>query len=324
MKSAGINGFGRFGLHLLKYWIERINKCKFSIDYINDKNFNILKILNIINTDKYCKINRVKFVIKGKKLVIKFSDGTSHSIIITNQESDKISWIGKVDFFLECSGKNTKRANCKKFLNGKTKKVIISATSWDCDKTIVYGFNEREISTTDKIISYGSCTVNAYVPLANFINNRYRIYMSDVNVIHNIQSYKLKNFNTLVRKFCTLETSGPNMLKFLNKGNFNVNYTIVPYDGVSIIDFKFSLKKKTNLSTVIKSLKHDIKKGSLKNLYSIKKKDAGPEPHKFSTNSAVMIEDSIKLRGKSLYISCYFDNENSVNRFYDTVNYICN
>ena len=184
MKSAGINGFGRFGLHLLKYWIERINKCKFSIDYINDKNFNILKILNIINTDKYCKINRV----------------------ITNQESDKISWIGKVDFFLECSGKNTKRANCKKFLNGKTKKVIISATSWDCDKTIVYGFNEREISTTDKIISYGSCTVNAYVPLANFINNRYRIYMSDVNVIHNIQSYKLKNFNTLVRKFCTLET----------------------------------------------------------------------------------------------------------------------
>ena len=148
--------------------------------------------------------------------------------------------------------------------------------------------------------------------------------MSDVNVVHNIQNYKLKNFNTLVRKFCTLEKSGPNLLKFLNKDNFNVNYTVIPYDGVSIIDFKFLLKKTKNLSTIIKSLKNEIKNGSLKNLYSIKKNDLGPEVHKFSTSSAVIIEDLIKLRGNFLYITCYFDNENSVNRYYDTLNYICN
>ena len=148
--------------------------------------------------------------------------------------------------------------------------------------------------------------------------------MSDVNVVHNIQHYKLKNFNTLVRKFCTLEKSGPNLLKFLNKDNFNVNYTVIPYDGVSIIDFKFLLKKKTNLPKIIKSLKNEIKNGSLKNLYSIQKNDLGPEVHKFSTSSAVIIEELIKLRGNFLYLTCYFDNENSVNRYYDTLNYICN
>ena len=37
MKSVvGINGFGRFGLHLLKYWLDRSSKSSFKIDYIND------------------------------------------------------------------------------------------------------------------------------------------------------------------------------------------------------------------------------------------------------------------------------------------------
>jgi glyceraldehyde 3-phosphate dehydrogenase len=324
MKSAGINGFGRFGLHLLKYWIERFYKSGFIIKYINDENLNIARIFEIIKTDKYCKINQVKFFIEKKGILLKFPDGIDHLIEITNQKNGKISWIGKVDIFLECSGKNTKKTDCKKYLTGKTKRVLISATSWDCDKTVVFGFNEKKILNQDKIISYGSCTVNAYVPLSNFINKKYNIYMSDVNVVHNIQNYKLKNFNTLVRKFCTLEKSGPNLLKFLNKDNFNVNYTVIPYDGVSIIDFKFLLKKTTNLSTIIKSLKNEIKNGSLKNLYSIEKNDLGPEVHKFSTSSAVIIEELIKLRGNFLYITCYFDNENSVNRYYDTLNYICN
>jgi hypothetical protein len=32
----GINGFGRFGLHLLKYWLDRSIESAFRIDYIND------------------------------------------------------------------------------------------------------------------------------------------------------------------------------------------------------------------------------------------------------------------------------------------------
>ena len=109
-----------------------------------------------------------------------------------------------------------------------TIKILFSATSWDCDQTIVYGFNENKILKRSRSISYGSCTVNAYVPLANFINKKFLVQDSDVNVIHNIQSYKLEKFNTLNRKFCTLEKSGPNLLSFLNKENFKVNYTVVP------------------------------------------------------------------------------------------------
>ena len=65
--------------------------------------------------------------------------------------------------------------------------VLISATSWDADKTLVFGYNHQEYSPELKIISYGSCTVNAYMPFANWIHDNYQIIDSDVNVIHNIQ-----------------------------------------------------------------------------------------------------------------------------------------
>ena len=35
-KNTGINGFGRVGLHLLKYWLDRNNDTNFDINFIND------------------------------------------------------------------------------------------------------------------------------------------------------------------------------------------------------------------------------------------------------------------------------------------------
>ena len=72
MKSVGINGFGRFGLHLLKYWIERFYNSGFIIKYINDENLNIVRIFEILNSDQYCKINQVKLFIEKKGVLLKF------------------------------------------------------------------------------------------------------------------------------------------------------------------------------------------------------------------------------------------------------------
>ena len=55
---------------------------------------------------------------------------------------------------------------------------------------------------------------------------------SDVNVIHNIQHFRLEDNQTLIRKFCTLEKSGANLLDYINANNFTVNYTVITYSGV--------------------------------------------------------------------------------------------
>ena len=319
---AGINGFGRFGLHLLKYWINNSNKSSFNIGYINDEKFTIDKVIDIIKSDKKVsfkdfniKKNKNKIIIQNKKTIY-------IEVEYSNNKGSNISWIGKPDLFFECSGKNTSKIKCKKFIKKNTKLVLISATSWDADKTLIYGFNHKNFNKNNRIISYGSCTVNAFVCIANFINNNFSIIDNDVNIIHNIPEYKLKNNFTLNRKFCTLEKSGPNLLKYLNKTNFNVNYTLVPYSGPSIIDFRFKIKKNITKSSFLKKIKKAIDQGVLKNLYNIVDNDNGPEEHNLSSYSAVIVKESIKVINNHIYFSCYFDNENSVNRYYDLAEFM--
>ena len=321
--KAGMNGFGRFGLHLLKYWIERNEKTAFKIAYINDDFLTINDAVKIIVNDKSVSFNKYKIKVVGDFLVILEPNGNKHEIYYTNINQKSIPWIGKPDIFFECSGKYTIAKENKTLLKDKTQTVLISATSWDAEKTIVYGFNHEEYHSNIKIASYGSCTVNAYFPFHKWIDQRYGIINSDVNVIHNIPEYQLDSNNTLNRKFCTLEKQAKMLIESCNDDNFLVNYTVVPYSGVSLIDFRFQLKNIETRDKFIKSLEEEISQGSLKNLYGINEKDLGPEVHNCTVFSTVFIKEGIKVIGENVYLQGYFDNENSVNRFYDLAQYIC-
>ena len=280
-------------------------------------------ILKIILNDYAVNFNTYKFRLSGSILQILSPDGDSFEINITNNQDSDIPWIGENDLFLECSGLNTIRKNCEKFLSGKTKLVVISATSWDSDSTLVYGYNHSNFDLKEnKIISYGSCTVNAYVPLANFINEKYGLFNSDVNVVHNIQRYRKDDNYTLNRKFCTLEKSAVELLPFINKTNFKVNYTVIPYEYASTIDFRFHLKKDVTQKTFIDDLEDSIHNGYLNKLYDIEDYDNGPEIFNCTPYSSVFIKDGINKVGDNFYLQAYFDNENSVNRYYDLLLFI--
>ncbi len=320
--TTGINGFGRFGLHLLKYWLDRNDQASFKISYINDDYLDIKKAYEIITNDKYVKFNKYKIQIVGDLLVILQPNGIRHEIQYTNSEQKSISWIGNPDIFLECTGKYTESKHANNYLKKNTKLVLISATSWDPDATLVYGFNHEEYNTNLKTISYGSCTVNSFIPFANWVSEKYGIEDSDVNVIHNIQEYRIRENNTLNRKFCTLEKSAKLMMDEINDDNFIVNYTVIPYTGVSSIDFRFKLNNEITYEEILIDLEEAINDGPLKGLYGIDEKDIGPEVHNCTTFSTVFIKEGIKFLNGNLYLQGYFDNENSVNRFFDLTNFI--
>ena len=316
---TGVNGFGRFGLHFIKYWLDRSEEADFLIAYINDDYLSIEQAFEILQSDRAVCFDKFRLALVGNHFVFTTNEGKEHKIAYTHSSRSDIPWIGSPEIVLECSGKSTQSKDCQDYLTGHTKLVVISATSWDADKTLVYGFNEREFSKELKVVSYGSCTVNAYVPFANFIDNTFGVMDSDVNVIHNVQRYRLADSYTLTRKFCTLEKSALNLLPFLNQGNFNVNYTLVPYDGVSMIDFRFRLKNTPYESELISKIEQACRDGVLKGLYSIDNSDIGPEIYNCTTFSTVFIKEKIKMIGDSLYLFGYFDNENSVNRYFDLI-----
>ena len=169
MKTVcGLNGFGRFGIHLLKFWLENITKSEFEIKFINDDILDQQSILKIIQDDKKTNFSNYEVSLKNKILLIKNKKNKdTHEIMCTNSNSEEIEWIGKPKIFFEASGKNTLKSNCLKFLKNSTSHVIISATSPDADQTLIYSYNHGQFEANKKVISYGSCTVNAYVPLAS-------------------------------------------------------------------------------------------------------------------------------------------------------------
>lgn len=322
MVVTGINGFGRFTLHLLKWWLDRRQNANFSIGYINDDVLSLEQAYQIVTSDPYIRFDAYQIRRSADALLFTAANGTTQAIAYTNAPLAAIPWRGEPDVVFECSGKATEAARCQDYLTGRTRLVLISATSWDADATLVFGFNHDAFDPErHRIVSYGSCTVNAYVPLAQWVHERYGIVDSDVNVVHNIVLHKLSQHNTLQRKFCTLERSAPLLLPYLDDSrNFVVTYSVVPWAGVSMIDFRFRLARPAPRAEIETALGEAFASGSLKGLYRLVPHDEGPEAHQCTWASAVLVADGIKVRGDSVYLPGYFDTENSVNRFFDLAN----
>ena len=332
--NAGMNGFGRFGLHMLKYWLDRRDEANFNIKYINDPFLTIDDALEIIKSDKAVIFFQYKFKIEEDNLLISSPHALNNrKIIFTtqgNKELNEINWVCQPELVLECSGFHAEYSEEARetFITNKTKNLVISATAPGADKTLVYGFNHRDFNLdTDKVISYGSCTVNAFVPLAEWMNNTFGILDAEVYVVHNVPGYKLKMLKNqvLYRKECTLEVVAPKLLEFLPSNRFFVDYVVCPFTNVSGITLCFGLKKEINKETFLASFKESLNTGYLNGLYGLEKVDVGDSNRYTCTPfSAVFTEDNIKLRGNKIYLQGYFDTEASTNRYYELVDYISN
>jgi len=316
-----MNGFGRFGLHFLNNYLSSMDDAGFELVAINDDVLDIKDALDIILNDQYVRLyEQFDVTIEGDRLVF----GEKCKIKYTCSSADEMSWLGEPDILLECSGKYTDAETSREFKVGNTKLVLISATSYNADQTLIYGFNHDEYDKSSDVISYGSCTVNGFVPLTYKMNELFGVRAADINVIHNVPGYQLKdgaNY-TLNRRFCTLSAMGPRLVDFISADNFNVNYTLIPYTGVSVIDFRYELNSNNTEEEVISILEDNIKNGELGVLYGMDDSDKGPERYENTKYSAVMIKENIRMVGSSLYIHAYFDNENSSIRYFDLINYL--
>lgn len=315
--NSVLNGFGRFGNRFLNYYLKHFENRHFELKQINDENLSVEKMQDLFLTDSNLdykqnwsvsvKNDVLKFIGKLGEIHILFSNLPVHSLPEDFQ------------FFFECSGKYTDITKFPK--NFCYKKVFISATSYNSDQTLIYGYNEKDYKQSSKYLSYGSCTVNAFVPLANALNE-WKILESDVSVIHSVPEYILeKNKSILEKRNCTLTTMAPKLLQFLNNDNFLVDYTLAPFLGPSIINFRFKLQKKWELQEIFDTILQ-IKSNDNKKLYTVLGEDRGNHSALLSEYSAEIIKNNSRKVGENLYLGAYFDNENSVNRYFDLINYV--
>ncbi len=174
-----INGFGRIGRPTFKRLIKNRNIQLVAINDLTDTKTlaHLLKHDSVYGT--YNK--KVEYTEKSIKV-----DRKEYPIL-AEKDPAKLPWkkMG-VDVVLECTGFFTEPEGASQHLKAGAKKVIVSAPCKDSSiPTYVLGANEKIYnSEKDDIISMGSCTTNALVPVAKVINDSFEIERGLMTTIH--------------------------------------------------------------------------------------------------------------------------------------------
>lgn len=166
MISIGINGFGRIGRCVARHIMSERNDMQ--IVQINasggeETNMHLLKYDTVHGTYK----------------------GPIHEPIAWSDERDieLLKWHG-VDVVLECTGAYNNGLKCINHTLNGAKKVVISAPATDVKRTVVYGVNHQDITSSEHIVSNASCTTNCLAPLVKVLDEQFGIVNGQMTTVH--------------------------------------------------------------------------------------------------------------------------------------------
>ena len=314
--KVGINGMGRIGRMVVRSIIESQNK-KIKIQHINNRS----------NSETTCTL------IKYDSIHGKFDadlDFDENHLIINNekitfsQESniENIDWKKfDVDYVFECTGKFNSKEKLLVHIKNGAKKVIVSAPCKNADKTIVFGVNEKDITSKDQIISAASCTTNCLAPVVHTLNENFEIEKGFMTTIHAFTSDQriLDNSHKDPRRARSASQSivptSTGASKAIGeiipslKGKLEGVAMRVPTPNVSLVELVFCTKKNINKENINKSFEL-ASKNNLKNVLEITHEKLVSIDFNHNPASAIIDGSLTSVVGDNMgKISAWYDNE---------------
>ena len=314
--KVGINGMGRIGRMVIRSIIENENE-NIKIQHINNRS----------NSEATCTL------IKYDSIHGKFNanlDFDENHLIINNkkitfsQESniENIDWKKfDVDYVFECTGKFNSKEKLLAHIQNGAKKVIVSAPCKNADKTIVFGVNEKDITSEDQIISAASCTTNCLAPVVHTLNENFEIEKGFMTTIHAFTSDQriLDNSHKDPRRARAASQSivptSTGASKAIGeiipslKGKLEGVAMRVPTPNVSLVELVFCTKKIINKENINKSFEL-ASKNNLKNVLEITHEKLVSIDFNHNPASAIVDGSLTNVVGDNMgKISAWYDNE---------------
>lgn len=326
--KVAINGFGRIGRMILRSIIEN--------------NINELDVVAINNRGN-AKVS--SFLLKHDTVHGKFKAKINHSEklieinrkkinMIHEMEISKIDWKKyKVDVVLECTGKfNTKEKSTQHIKSG-AKKVIVSAPCKGATN-VVFGVNEKNLKSSEKVISAASCTTNCLAPVAQVLNDSFGIERGFMTTIHSYTTDQrlLDNSHKDLRRARGASNSmiptTTGATKSLGdvipdlKGKIEGISIRVPTPNVSLIEFVFSSNKSLSVEKINDSFLK-ASKSKLKNILDTNNEPLVSSDFNHNSHSAIVDLSLTKVvENKMAKVSAWYDNEwGFASRMCDLANY---
>ena len=314
--KVGINGMGRIGRMVVRSIIESQDK-KIKIQHINNRS----------NSETTCTL------IKYDSIHGRFDadlDFDENHLIINNEKItfskesniENIDWKKfDVDYVFECTGKFNSKEKLLAHIKNGAKKVIVSAPCKNADKTIVFGVNEKDITSKDQIISAASCTTNCLAPVVHTLNENFEIEKGFMTTIHAFTSDQriLDNSHKDPRRARSASQSivptSTGASKAIGeiipslKGKLEGVAMRVPTPNVSLVELVFCTKKNINKENINKSFEL-ASKNNLKNVLEITYEKLVSIDFNHNPASAIVDGSLTNVVGDNMgKISAWYDNE---------------
>ncbi len=106
--------------------------------------------------------------------------------LIAERDPEKLPWKSlHIDWVVECSGHFTSRDGASKHLKAGAQFVLISAPAKGEDVSIIPGINSAVFNKeTHKIVSLGSCTTNAFMPMLKVLDDAFSLEHVMMTTVH--------------------------------------------------------------------------------------------------------------------------------------------
>ena len=247
---------------------------------------------------------------------------------ISERDPSKLPWKKlKIDVVMECTGLFTAADKARVHLECGAKRVLVSAPSAGADKTIVFGVNEKTLTSKDLIISNASCTTNCLAPVAKVLDEKFGIMSAWMTTVHaytgdqQLLDKNHKDFRRARAAALSMIPTSTGAAKAIGlvlpnlAGKMDGMAIRVPTPDVSVVELVANLKKFATVESVnkaMKAAKSEILGYNDKPLVSI---DFTNDAHSsiFDASQTKVLDD------KLVHVTAWYDNEwGFSNRMCDT------
>jgi glyceraldehyde 3-phosphate dehydrogenase len=318
--KIGINGLGRIGKMVLWHYVTTQPK-EIEIIAANGGSGDVEDLVYML---KYDSIHG-RFPAPVEKIDEEtLKVGESKIKILKGRDPEQLPWgeLG-VDIILECTGKFTKREGASKHLKAGAKKVIISAPSKDCDKTIVLGVNQNSYNPeTDHIISNASCTTNCLAPAMKVLEEVFGVEQALVTTIHAYTSSQVTIDRKKPGKHRRGRAAAVNIIPTTTgaaiattkvipslAGKMNALALRVPVPDGAITDISATLKREVTAEEVNRAFE-EYSKGELKGILEVSYEELVSTDILGNTHSSIIDAlSTFVVNGRSVKVLAWYDNE---------------
>jgi glyceraldehyde 3-phosphate dehydrogenase len=313
--KIAINGFGRIGRKVARLALAHDN---IEIVAIND----LSKPEVTAHLFKYDSVHgtlKQDVRLEGSTLFV----GNRKIALSAEKDPTKLPWgqLGAT-FVHECTGVFTDREKAALHLQGRARKVVISAPSKDPDATLCMGVNHESYDPAKHhVVSNASCTTNCLAPLVKVLDDSFGVARGTMMTVHSYTNDQqlldlahkdLRRARAAALSMIPTTTGAAKAVGLVLphlKGKIDGLAVRVPTPNVSMVDFTAELKKSTTREEINAAFTKAAE-GSMKGILGVSNAPLVSCDFNGNTNSSTIdTECTAVLEGNFIKVLSWYDNE---------------